>query len=738
MKVTNPFLLNDWNIRPFLIVIISVQFAFLGSVGLDFFGFSIPLLRQILGFLFLTFVPGILLLRILQMHRLGTVRTIVYSVSLSLSLLMVTGFFMNTVYPFFGITHPISLWPFVFTISGVVVILVALAYLWDLTYSSPDYLSLQEILSPPVLALSLLPFGAIAGTYLMNFYGTNILLMVLLPIVALVPVVLACTRYLPEKYYSYAIFSVALTLLYHSALISMYIWGWDIQYEYYLTNIVIQNGFWDPSVYSICNAMLSLVMLVPFYSIALNLGMDWVFKIIFPFLFALVPLGLYAVFKRQTTEKIAFLGCFFFMSLFVFYTEMLSLARQEIAELFLVLIILSIVDRDLTRLNRAVLFLAFSMSLIVSHYGLSYLFLFILFVAWILVTVGYYVDVQSCADRIFAWMQGRLHLLLELNLQKFTFDPRQMPFYHILFYGFFILIWYIYMSSSSSFDLVVKVARHITTSIVSELLNPDAVQGLAIITTENASLLHEIGKYLQLLTIFFIVIGFGVSWVRYKDCTESRFDSKYLFMAFGALCLCIGGVALPYFASALNTSRLYQICLIFLAPFSVVGGMALFSGFRSIFGKPSRSLQFLSVFLGIFLLFNCGWIYEFAHDNPTSFALNNSLESSVFNEGEICGAMWLIGESEGDVIYCDMYNLLIFRKLSDRKEYLSFPMDSRMISRSSYLFYGTSNIDNNEISLKYKIGVNQVYERRPMSVYTPSYHSIYNSKYSLIYYRSFL
>lgn len=453
-------------------------------------------------------------------------------------------------------------------------------------------------------------------------------------------------------------------------------------------------------MYSNCNAMLSLVMLVPFYSVALNLGLDWVFKIIYPFLFALVPLGLYAVFKRQTNSKIAFLACFFFMSLFVFYAEMVSLARQEIAELFLVLIILSMLDRDLTGLQRAVLFLAFSMSLIVSHYGLSYLFMFILFVAWALATVGYYVDIWRSANQLFAWMQSKVHLLSGLNLQKYSFHPILMPFNFVLFYGLFILIWYIYMSSSSSFDAIIKIVHQIATSISSELFNPDAAQGLAIITTEAATPLHEIGKYLQLLTIFFVVIGFVISFVHHS---EIRFNIRYLLMAFGALCICIGGVVLPYFASALNTSRVYQICLIFLAPFCIVGGMIIFSGFRTLLGKPSRSLQLLSVFFGIFLLFNCGWIYEFGQDDTTSFALNENKDSASFNTMEFCGAEWLFHFTDGKKIYGDdLRRLLIKRYFGDAKSRITPKVIKQNWNEQNwngiYVFFGTVNTQTAEFS----------------------------------------
>lgn len=728
MQVPDVFHLNDWEIRRFFIVILSLLLIFWGSIILSFLKFPIPLIQQISGFLSLTFVPGLLLLRVLRMHNLSAVRTTVYSVGLSLAVLMITGFFMNIVYPFFGITYPISLWPIVLTISSVVVLLSILAYLRDRTFSSPDNLNLQELLSPPVLALSLLPFGAVAGTYLMNNYGINSVLMILLPIIALIPVVIACTPYIPEKYYPYAVFSVALTLLYHTALISMYVWGWDIQYEYYLTSTVIQNGLWDPTIHGNCNAMLSLVMIVPFYSIALNLGLDWVFKIIYPFLFALVPLGLYSVFNRQTNGKIAFLACFFFMSLFVFYTEMLALARQEIAELFCVLIILSMIDRDLNKIQRSFFLLVFSMSLIVSHYGLSYLTMFILLGAWALATAGS--EIQKLIDQTFAWIQRKVRLLSGLHLQKYTFHPTVISSYFVLFYGIFVLIWYIYISSSSSFDSIVQIAHHITTSISSELLSPDAAQGLKIITTKEAATLHEVNKYLQLLTMLFIAIGFMVSFVRQK---EVRFDLKYLLMAFGALCICICGVTLPYFASALNTSRLYQFSLIFLAPFCIIGGTTVFSGFKSLVGDPGRSLQIFSIFLSIFLLFNCGWIYEVSQDDPTSFALNGDIDSASFNIMEVYGVDWLSYFTDGKRIYGDdCRRLLIKRYFGNSQNEIT--QDAIKQNRDdTYIFLGTLNIETikSSGSLSTTTSVSSV--RFAISSYLCPYNVIYTCGGSKIY-----
>ncbi len=679
MAANNALRLSDWDIRRSFVLILSLLLAFWGSIFLDTFGLSLPLLRQLTGFLLLTFVPGILILRILRIHHLGAVRTTVYAAGLSLTALMFTGFFMNIAYPFFGIFRPFALWPLATTISILIGLLCLLAWFrnWDFTIPVSTNLhrtlhpragdrgqnsfistsiNLHNIFSRPILALSLLPFGAIAGTYLMNSYGINTIQMILLLIIALVPVAIVYTRFIPEKYYPYAIFSLAITLLYHTALISTHIWGWDIQYEYYLTNLVIQNSIWDTATYDNCNAMLSLMTLAPTYSILLGIGVEWVFKVIYPLFLALVPLGLYEVFRKQTNEKISFLACFFFMSIFVYYTEMISLARQEVAELFLVLILLSMIDRGLSNHQRSVLLLTFAVSLIVSHYGLSYIFMILLIIALVIIVVEYYVGILNHANWFLNWIRKRTGRFTGLALQEVNFKSHIMSPRFVIWYGLFLLVWYIYMASSSSFESIVYLVHSLMESIFSELFNPDAVQGIATIMSETATPLREVTKYLHLLTIIFIILGFAVTVLKRREW--AKFDVQYLLLSCGALGVCIGGVALPYFASALNTSRLYQISLILLAPFGIIGGLALISRLKGLSPPRKSTLHIIAIFLGVFLLFNNGWAFEVGHE-VSNFALNNSVDFPVFNEKEVRGAHWLSDTKDGNPVAADTYRGLL-------------------------------------------------------------------------------
>ena len=53
MQINNPFQMNDWEINKFLTVILAVQLAMWGVIGLDALGLQIPIIRQLIGFIYL-------------------------------------------------------------------------------------------------------------------------------------------------------------------------------------------------------------------------------------------------------------------------------------------------------------------------------------------------------------------------------------------------------------------------------------------------------------------------------------------------------------------------------------------------------------------------------------------------------------------------------------------------------------------------------------------------------------
>ena len=667
MQINNPLQINDWEIKKFLKVILAVQLAMWGVIGLDAIGLQIPILRQLIGFIYLTFVPGIIILRILKLHKLGNIETLLYTVGLSIATLMFTGLFMNTVYPFFGISGPISLVPLIITISAVVLILCVLCYVRDKDFSDPSFIEVGNELSPPALFLLLIPFLAIFGTYLVNFYHSNILLMFLIVIIALIAVLIGFDNFIPKNLYPLAVFVIAISLLFHRSLISMYIIGWDIHLEYYLSNLVMGNSYWDSTIHSTVNAMLSIVMLPPIYSIISDMSLTWVFKIIYPLLFSLVPLGLYRVFQKQTDDNIAFLSIFFFMSMFRFYYPM---PRQNIAEFYLILLILAMIDKDINKIKRAVLIIVFGVSLAISHYGTSYIFMFCLIATWLLLFFMGSPTAQKLRNNFHAKF-GRKREKLVGNPIPLKVD-RTISSTFVLLFIIFALTWYMYLSSSSAFNAIIHLGDHIASSISTDFLNPETVQGLEMMTAQPApGLLHEVCRIINYLNQIFIIIGCITLLLIYR---ELKFEPEYAAFSMVNLAILFAAVSVPFFASALNMERVYHITLIFLAPFCVIGGITVFRVLSRVL-KVSwtdkyvrNSLKVLSVYFVIFLLYSTGFVWEVAEGYSGSISIGqegikkygDTKEKAGFYciyilEQDVFSARWLSKNTNKQNlwIYCD-------------------------------------------------------------------------------------
>lgn len=671
-----------WETRRFLIVVMAVQLAFWGLVGLDILGFPVTFLRQFVGFIYLTFIPGILVLRVLGLYNLNFVESLLYAIGLSIAIVMFNGFLLNTVYPLVGLGNPISLYPLITSISGVVIFLMVIC-LKDWRLNLPALHRDPIEVSPSIVFLLILPLLSIVGTYFVNVYCNSVVLWILIPLIALVPY-LALFNRIPERLYPLAIFSVSISLLYHTTLISNYIWGWDINVEYYFANRVLLNSQWDPSIPGNVNAMLSVVMIAPLYSILLNLDLTSVFKVIYPTIFSFLPLVLFLIYRKQTNMKIAFLSCFFFVSYEFFYVNAPTGGRQEIAELFLGLVLFLLLDNSLHGVKKSFLLVIFMCSLIVSHYGTSYLFILVLLGVWLFISI-----------------------IKHTNLSKISYSD-VIPTIFVLLTLCFTFVWYGFVSDASAFNTIVNIGHHIASSISSDFLNPESSQGMQLLLSgASYGLMVHLEKYVQLIAIFFISIG--ILWLLFRNGSEGVcLGTLYSAFCLGYFSLNIASLVVPYFAEQLNTWRIYHLTLIVLSPLMIIGGTYLFKLLTRSHLQFSRvPLVLISIFLTIFLLFNSGWIYGFAGEYPNglrSLTLyqnsvaqgdnygRNNLYVAYYLDQDVYSVEWLSGHHEPNiVIYADCgRKTLIFQS------YGMLPGQNVMTNSTSlnnaYLYLGYPNV----------------------------------------------
>lgn len=725
MRIINFFQMNDWEMKKFLIFIFSLQTALLCLLIFDDISFNLPFLRELISIIYLFFIPGFLILRIMKLHNLGDIQSIVYSVSLSIASVMFVGFLLNLCSKIVGIINPISLVPITVALLIFTSILSVISYFLDKDFSNTKYINLEYILSPYTLSIILIPFLAIFGTYLVGF-SINLVLIFLLLLIAIIVVLVAFNK-IPAYLYPLTIFVIALSLLLHTSLLSNHLWGWDIHVEYYYSNLVLSNSYWDIHIQGNTNSVLPITILIPIISILSDINLVWVFKIIPSLLFSLVPLGLYEIFKNQSNKKIAFLASFFFMSIYSFYTEMPMIVRQEIAEIFLVMLILLLINYQIPKIKRSTLLIISIFAIAVSHYGLSYILMLMFITVFLIVYI-----VQTSFFKALMNKTKDIILVEKLFPKSYLSNTSSiLTITFILLFITFSLGWYIYISGSSSFETIIRIFDHITSNIVSDFLNPETSQGLAVINVVTSSILHDIAKYLNLLFQFFIVVGV-ISVLRLPN----KFKKEYLVFVIVSLFILLLSIIVPYFASSINLTRIYHITLFFLAPFAIIGGINFFKLISILLRKnwdkqkSDISLKFIAILSCLMFLFFSGFIYEITGDDPTSFAISN-VDSPMYSYQEVVGASWpyRVGE-KGFLIYADQYRSQLFREFSTINIY-NYPENPKKIVKNSYWFFGKYNLMYSKILINNTVSEDSYVG---MKEYTKNKNEIYDNGMANIFY----
>lgn len=362
---------NDWKFSRFAAFVLTLQTIVLLLIFLDGYGLVPLYLRELITFLFYSYVPGLVLLRVLRMHRLGAVLTTILSVAASVAIMMFVGFAINIIY--LELNGPLPFMLTIMAISQVITLflLLGLAFVIDRHCTHEPMLDVSPFLSAPAFALYSLPLVAVLATYLLNGWNIAWLQIILLLIIAAVVMAMLIVR-LPSSLYPVAVVCIALAVLFHTSLVSRFVVEWaDISFEYWSANRTLLNGFWPMTAMDHrSDSVLSVTILAPMYVLLTGLDLNVVFKIIYPSLLALIPLGVFCMARDRLGMRGALLSAFIIVSGTVFFTEFLGLARQIIAELLLVAVVALLLHKSEFPVNRTILAWFLAIGIVVSHYGL--------------------------------------------------------------------------------------------------------------------------------------------------------------------------------------------------------------------------------------------------------------------------------------------------------------------------------------------------------------------------------
>jgi uncharacterized membrane protein len=183
--------------------------------------------------------------------------------------------------------------------------------------------------------------------------------------------------------------------------------------------------------------------------------------------------------------------------------------------------------------------------------------------------------------------------------------------------------------------------------------------------TGAASLAHLIGRLFFYLSEFLIMIGV-LKIVLRKDF--ARFGSDYTMFSILGLAILIFCIVVPNFARFFRVERFYQISLLFLAPFFIIGVQTV-SGFLSarVLKKHKEVLALGLALIAVVPLFffETGLLYETTKDFSYSVPLSmyrmdkTSLYDRTMDAKEVTAALWLsrLHDPVHDLVYCDYTSL---------------------------------------------------------------------------------
>jgi uncharacterized membrane protein len=163
--------------------------------------FNIPIVRQAIGLIYLTFIPGLVLVHLLKLNELNIIEIVLFSVSLSIAMSMLTGLFINQIYPTFNITQPLSIIPLLITQSSIVLTgaLISCAASRETETEKKQTSSSRHILG---FVLSLAPvILGFFSVYALNTTKNNLTLLILITSLSIAFLLGALHREANPKFY---------------------------------------------------------------------------------------------------------------------------------------------------------------------------------------------------------------------------------------------------------------------------------------------------------------------------------------------------------------------------------------------------------------------------------------------------------------------------------------------------------------------------------------------------------
>lgn len=643
--------LNDWPLRRFLILgMATVVFLLLFALCREMYEGA--LMNEPIGLLLVPlviFVPGAAVLRILRIHAIGFTKSAIYSLGLGIMIVMIVGGALNILHYTGPITEPLTVWPITLSFTAVMIIL-----LWATYYRDRDFVNL---LSRPKVGFEtlltwafaiILPLVVVLGTSVADYNGDRTMIFYALIVICAAPLIILCRS---TKNYEVMVFSLSLSLMLHRGLMTNYLMGYDVFSEYYSALTTATQGYWDVFYEFGANTAMSMTTLAPMLANLTSIHMVELIKMVYPFLFSFTGLAIYKIVQCQLGARPAMAASFLFIGYQAFFALMMQLAKQQMAEVFLLMFFLCVTDLALPRKHRRFFAIVALFGIVVSHYALAYIAIGLVIGLVALHTLWHFV---TCTKE---WVgtSGRqpVHRWFIDMVRSWYHDQRRNQIISIDIALLFLAIFYFWFSVTAS-GMMLQYGEN-----VSQYVGPPTGGGLLLyqmdsiefILIDYGDVLHNIEKYLVVLSQAICIIGVLFTLLRFKRFEEPKLSRDFVLLGALAALIIVGCYTIPRFSFSFYFARFFHVGYIFLSGFFVIGLYALVNFYRrkerNVSGIVTRlrkdrvTLTVATLFLVLFLLFNTGFTYGIGGGSSNSFALNSKASWSHYSDADVLSAKWV-------------------------------------------------------------------------------------------------
>lgn len=723
-------------------------------------------LLNIVGFILLTTLFGLLTMFGISLgkplpfwHRFGQI------IGLSILEIFVWPLICNILLPYFHIARPLDHRPLLIELS----VLYSGLAIWSFiklkgyAFRLPKRLLFKSSLDVMLLVTPLtFILLAIGGANSLNNGGTDTLTLIMLGgIACYLGALLLLRDKLQDNTVAWAIYMISLSLLFMTSLRGWFITGHDIQHEFQVFQLTKNEGIWrminqkDPY-----NACLSITILPTVFSNVLHVDDPYIYKVFFQMIFASVPAILYIFNRRYLSRAKAILAVIFFIGFPTFYTDMPFLNRQEIAFLFLSLMLLVIFDDRIKIKRKQWLFIAFGLGMILAHYSTTYSVLLLLFFAMCARPIFYWIASKVNKNPLFA--QSSISIL---NGSRKRFIPFiTVPMVTMLLYFCFIWFMVITNTATGASNILVQTIDGIKNGLnadsrsndvsysifspsvaspkqqlkdyVNKVVDPQRAQAskntfysdsevnrypvkianqyvlpptkLGAFLSDNKINISSLNSVIKqssakLLQLF---VAIGIVYVLFRKRYNSAIEPELYLLAGSSLLFVFLQVVLPNLSQSYGILRAFQQSLMVLGMLLVVGIFV----FSSIFKKTWLKIFIPSAIAILFFLTSTGFVSQLLGGYQAQLFLNNSgqyYDVYYTHAQELAGINWLnsltqeniYGRSAHAVLQTDEFDaskLSAYTKLNTVNDV--YP---GIVETYSYVYLGYFNVHQKQAAIFY-------------------------------------